>query len=96
VSAARGSASSGWAGSGALGDPTPVELARWCDFLVVTAAGGESTRHLVDREVLAALGPQGLLVNVARGSVVDEPALIEALQVPAWTSSSASRRCRRA
>jgi lactate dehydrogenase-like 2-hydroxyacid dehydrogenase len=58
---------------------SPVELARWCDFLVVTVAGGASTRHLVDRTVLDALGPKGMLVNVARGSVVDEQALVEAL-----------------
>ncbi|MGM9490709.1 2-hydroxyacid dehydrogenase [Ideonella sp. YS5] len=59
---------------------TPVELARWCDFVVITAAGGDSTRHLVGREAIDALGPRGVLVNVARGSVVDEVALIEALQ----------------
>ena len=58
---------------------TPLELARWCDFLVVTAAGGASTRHLVDAGVLDALGPHGFLINVARGSVVDEQALVRAL-----------------
>jgi lactate dehydrogenase-like 2-hydroxyacid dehydrogenase len=57
-----------------------IELARWADFLVVTAAGGEGTRHLVDAQVLDALGPQGFLINVARGSVVDESALVRALQ----------------
>ena len=60
--------------------PSLLELARWSDFLVITAAGGDGTRHLVDAAVLEALGPRGFLVNVARGSVVDEAALAEALR----------------
>jgi len=60
--------------------PSLLALARWADFLVITAAGGDATRHLVDAQVLDALGPQGFLVNVARGSVVDEAALAAALQ----------------
>lgn len=59
--------------------PSAKELAANVDFLVVITPGGAGTRHLIDREVLAALGPRGYLVNVARGSVVDEQALIEAL-----------------
>ncbi len=58
---------------------SPVELARACDVLVVLTPGGAGTRHLVDALVLDALGPDGLLVNVARGSVVDEGALLAAL-----------------
>jgi hydroxypyruvate reductase len=57
-----------------------IELARWADFLVLTCPGGASTQHLIGREVLEALGPEGILINVARGSVVDEPALIAALR----------------
>jgi lactate dehydrogenase-like 2-hydroxyacid dehydrogenase len=57
-----------------------VELARWADFLVVIVAGGPATRHLIDDAVLTALGPQGFLINVSRGSVVDEAALVRALQ----------------
>lgn len=55
-------------------------LAEQADNLVVIVAGGEGTRRLISREIMEALGPEGLLVNVARGSVVDEPALIEALR----------------
>jgi hydroxypyruvate reductase len=57
-----------------------VALARESDLLMVACPGGEATRGLVSRAVIDALGPQGFLVNIARGSVVDEPALIEALQ----------------
>ncbi|MCP8689460.1 2-hydroxyacid dehydrogenase [Marinobacterium sedimentorum] len=56
-----------------------VELASWADYLVLTCVGGPSTEGLVSREVLAALGPRGTLINVARGSVVDQPALVELL-----------------
>ncbi len=55
------------------------DLARWCDFLMVATAGGETTRGLVSAAVIDALGPAGFLVNIARGSVVDEPALVSAL-----------------
>jgi len=61
-------------------EPSLLALAHWADFLVLTVAGGSGTRHLIDAEVLRALGPKGLLVNVARGSVVDEAALIACLQ----------------
>ncbi|MBL8472661.1 MAG: 2-hydroxyacid dehydrogenase [Rhodocyclaceae bacterium] len=56
-----------------------LELARWADFLVITAAGGPGTYHLVSADVIAALGPEGFLVNAARGSIVDEAALVDAL-----------------
>lgn len=59
---------------------SPLALAEWADFLVVITAGGPNTRRLVDAPVLQALGPQGFLINVARGSVVDEAALLHALQ----------------
>ena len=56
-----------------------VELARRVRVLVVAAAGGSGTRHLVNREVLDALGADGYLINIARGSVIDQDALVEAL-----------------
>jgi lactate dehydrogenase-like 2-hydroxyacid dehydrogenase len=59
---------------------SPRELAAGCDVLVVAAAGGPGSAGLVDAGVLDALGPRGFLVNVARGSVVDEGALVEALE----------------
>lgn len=60
--------------------PDLVELARWSDVLVATLAGGAGTRGIIDAPVFEALGPDGYFINVARGSVVDEPALIAALQ----------------
>lgn len=57
-----------------------LELAAWADILVLATVGGAATRHLVGRPALDALGPQGILVNIARGSVVDEAALVLALQ----------------
>ena len=55
-------------------------LADQSDFLVVCCPGGPETRHLVDRDVLTALGPEGFLVNVARASIVDTAALIDVLR----------------
>lgn len=55
-------------------------LAAWCDFLVIAAPGGPATKHLVNAEVLDALGPDGTLVNISRGSVVDTAALAAALR----------------
>ena len=54
-------------------------LAAAVDFLIVITPGGAGTRHLINADVLKALGPEGYLINVARGSVVDEDALIAAL-----------------
>lgn len=60
--------------------PTPVALAAACDVLIAIVPGGQGTQHLVDAAVLEALGPDGVFINVARGSVVDQDALIAALQ----------------
>jgi lactate dehydrogenase-like 2-hydroxyacid dehydrogenase len=60
--------------------PTVTGLAEACDVLIVITPGGASTRHLIDADVLKALGPTGVLINVARGTVVDEQALIQALK----------------
>ncbi|QGZ64164.1 NAD(P)-dependent oxidoreductase [Paraburkholderia acidisoli] len=58
---------------------TLMALAQWSDYLVIATPGGPQTTHLVDRAVLDALGPDGFLVNVSRGSVVDTAALAAAL-----------------
>ncbi len=60
--------------------PSAATLAANSDFLVLITPGGAGTRKLVNAEVLRALGPNGCVVNVARGSVIDETALIEALK----------------
>lgn len=60
--------------------PTAAALAAEVDYLVVAAYGGPTTQGLVNAEVLDALGPDGYLINIARGSVVDEPDLVAALQ----------------
>lgn len=60
--------------------PKLLEMARDVDVLLVITPGGAETRHLINAEVLDALGPNGILINMSRGSVVDEQALIKALQ----------------
>jgi len=60
--------------------PVLADMAAAVDFLAVTCIGGPRTAGIVNAEVLAALGPEGILVNVARGSCVDQPALIAALR----------------
>jgi lactate dehydrogenase-like 2-hydroxyacid dehydrogenase len=57
-----------------------VALARESDYLMLTCPGGPATRHLIDAAVIEALGPEGVLVNIARGSVVEEAALVTALR----------------
>lgn len=54
-------------------------MAEWADYLIVVTPGGEGTKHLINKSVLETLGPRGYLVNVARGSVVDTEALVQAL-----------------
>ncbi len=60
--------------------PKLIDMARDVDILLVIVPGGAATRNMINAEVLDALGPDGILINMARGSVVDEPALIKALQ----------------
>ncbi|MCC2097995.1 MAG: 2-hydroxyacid dehydrogenase [Hyphomicrobiales bacterium] len=59
--------------------PDVTSLAQACDILMVVVPGGPDTRNLINARVLKALGPDGVLINIARGTIVDEPALIEAL-----------------
>jgi lactate dehydrogenase-like 2-hydroxyacid dehydrogenase len=60
--------------------PKLVDMARDVDTLMVIVPGGASTKNMINAEVFKALGPRGILINMARGSVVDEPALIDALK----------------
>lgn len=57
-----------------------VALAQWSDILIAACPGGDATKGIVNADVLSALGPDGYVVNIARGSVMDEPALINALR----------------
>jgi lactate dehydrogenase-like 2-hydroxyacid dehydrogenase len=58
----------------------PVELARRSDFLFVTLAASAQTRHIVDRQVIDAVGPDGMIINISRASNIDEDALLDALE----------------
>lgn len=60
-------------------EPSLVELAAWADFLVIATVGGPDTRHLVNDDVIKALGRDGILINISRGTVVDETAMVNAL-----------------
>jgi hydroxypyruvate reductase len=60
--------------------PSLVEMARESDYLMVSCPGGSETRNLVNEAVLSALGPEGVVINIARGSVIEEPTLVRMLQ----------------
>jgi lactate dehydrogenase-like 2-hydroxyacid dehydrogenase len=60
--------------------PTLIGMAKACDILMVAAPGGAGTRHIVNRDIIEAVGPAGIIVNVSRGSLIDEAALIAALK----------------
>ncbi|HVV79222.1 MAG TPA: 2-hydroxyacid dehydrogenase [Pseudolabrys sp.] len=60
--------------------PKLIDMARDVDTLMIIVPGGAATRNMINKEVLEALGPRGIVINMARGSVIDEPALIEALK----------------
>jgi lactate dehydrogenase-like 2-hydroxyacid dehydrogenase len=60
--------------------PNLIDMARDVDTLMIIVPGGAATKNLINAEVLKALGPNGIVINMARGSVIDEPALIEALK----------------
>lgn len=60
--------------------PTLSDLASQSDVLVLTCPGGDATHHIINQSVLERLGPRGILINIARGSVVDEEALLAALE----------------
>jgi lactate dehydrogenase-like 2-hydroxyacid dehydrogenase len=60
--------------------PQLIDMARDVDTLIVIVPGGATTKNMIDAKVLDALGPDGIVINVARGSVIDEPALIAALR----------------
>ncbi len=60
--------------------PDLKQMAKDADVLIVITPGGAATRHMINKEVLEALGPNGIVINVARGSVIDEQALIDALR----------------
>ncbi|MCZ7911444.1 2-hydroxyacid dehydrogenase [Agrobacterium leguminum] len=66
----------------------PVELARHADFLFVTLAASADTRHIVGKQVIEALGPEGMLINISRASNIDEAALLDALETGALGSAA--------
>ncbi|MCR6497415.1 2-hydroxyacid dehydrogenase [Shinella sp. CPCC 101442] len=66
----------------------PVALAERSDFLFVTLSASAATRHIVDRKVIEALGPEGMLINISRASNIDEDALLDALETKALGSAA--------
>ncbi|MEM1398543.1 MAG: 2-hydroxyacid dehydrogenase [Pseudomonadota bacterium] len=61
-------------------EPDAVKLAEWSDYFMIVLPGGPETKHAVDKAVIEAVGPEGFLINISRGSTVDEEAMIQALQ----------------